>query len=198
MVVTDDAGLVTERPVEQLYDPEAKTFLADRFVRGACPHCRSPDQYGDSAELPRLIHAERIDQSCAAYSQAPCRSCARHRTSSSNSKNSTASSKNGRSLENTCSRRFPNYLRGHFLGDELRDWDVTRPPQYFGFEVPDFPGHSWYVWFDAPIGYIASTWEWCKQNGGLLDTWWRNPDTEIHHFIGKDITYFHTFSGPGF
>ncbi|MCA9069054.1 MAG: methionine--tRNA ligase subunit beta, partial [Planctomycetaceae bacterium] len=98
-----------------------------------------------------------------------------------------------------------NYLKGHFLGagdeknprKELKNWDVTRPPKYFGFELPDFPGHYWYVWFDAPIGYIGSTKDWCDKHGENFDDWWRNPETEIHHFIGKDITYFHTLFWPG-
>ena len=98
-----------------------------------------------------------------------------------------------------------NYLKGHFLGDpdteegrkELRDWDISRPAPYFGFEIPDSPGNFWYVWFDAPIGYIASTLQWCEKNGESLDDWWRSKDTEIHHFIGKDITYFHTLFWPG-
>jgi methionyl-tRNA synthetase len=90
-----------------------------------------------------------------------------------------------------------NYLKGHFLGKPLRDWDVSRPAPYFGFEIPDSPGNYWYVWFDAPIGYIASTWQWCKKNGESLDDWWKSDDTEIHHFIGKDITYFHTLFWPG-
>ncbi len=90
-----------------------------------------------------------------------------------------------------------NYLKGHFLGEPLRDWDISRPAPYFGFEIPDAPGHFWYVWFDAPIGYIASTAQWCERHGEQLDDWWKNPQTEIHHFIGKDITYFHTLFWPG-
>ena len=78
-----------------------------------------------------------------------------------------------------------------------RDWDISRPAPYFGFEIPDAPGNYWYVWFDAPIGYIASTWAWCKAHGEELADWWRHPETEIHHFIGKDITYFHTLFWPG-
>ncbi len=89
-----------------------------------------------------------------------------------------------------------NYVRGHFLGQELRAWDVSRPAPYFGFEIPDSPGDYWYVWFNAPIGYIASTREWCDRQGERLESWWRNPDCEIHHFIGKDITYFHTLFWP--
>ena len=90
-----------------------------------------------------------------------------------------------------------NYLKGHFLGEPLHDWDVSRPAPYFGFEIPDSPGNYWYVWFDAPIGYIGSTQQWCKKHGEKLDDWWRNDEkTEIHHFIGKDITYFHTLFWP--
>ncbi|MCH2109490.1 MAG: methionine--tRNA ligase, partial [Polyangiaceae bacterium] len=89
-----------------------------------------------------------------------------------------------------------NYLKGHFLSEELRDWDVSRPAPYFGFEIPDAPGNYWYVWFDAPIGYIASTRQYCDQSGESLENWWKNPASEIHHFIGKDITYFHTLFWP--
>jgi methionyl-tRNA synthetase len=89
-----------------------------------------------------------------------------------------------------------NYLAGHFLNEPLHDWDISRPAPYFGFEIPDSPGNYWYVWFDAPIGYIGSSHEWCKKHGEKLDDWWRNEETEIHHFIGKDITYFHTLFWP--
>jgi methionyl-tRNA synthetase len=89
-----------------------------------------------------------------------------------------------------------NYLAGHFLDKPLQDWDVSRPAPYFGFEIPDAPGQYWYVWFDAPVGYIASTAEWCARNGQSVDDWWRNPDCEIVHFLGKDITYFHTLFWP--
>ena len=89
-----------------------------------------------------------------------------------------------------------NYLKGHFLHEPLRDWDVSRPAPYFGFEIPDSPGNYWYVWFDAPIGYIASTKQWCDSHGEQVNDWWRSDETEIHHFIGKDITYFHTLFWP--
>ena len=73
---------------------------------------------------------------------------------------------------------------------------MSRPAPYFGFEIPDAPGHYWYVWFDAPIGYIAATKEWCDATGEWLDDWWRSTDVEIVHFIGKDIAYFHTLFWP--
>ena len=91
-----------------------------------------------------------------------------------------------------------NYLKGHFLGEPLRDWDISRPAPYFGFEIPDSPGNYWYVWFDAPIGYMASTQPVVRPHRRTkFDDWWRSPDCEIHHFIGKDITYFHTLFWPG-
>ncbi|MCL4167460.1 UNVERIFIED_CONTAM: hypothetical protein GTU68_022295, partial [Idotea baltica] len=80
---------------------------------------------------------------------------------------------------------------------ELRDWDISRPAPYFGFEIPDSPGNYWYVWFDAPIGYIASSKQWCDANGEELSDWWQSEQCEVHHFIGKDITYFHTLFWPG-
>jgi methionyl-tRNA synthetase len=89
-----------------------------------------------------------------------------------------------------------HWLKSSFLSEPLRDWDVSRPRPYFGFEIPDSPGNYWYVWFDAPIGYIASTHQWCKTVGESLDDWWRSKEVEIHHFIGKDITYFHTLFWP--
>ena len=111
--------------------------------------------------------------------------------------------------------RCENFLRGwvgglaqaeatnkmrEWLGDQgeakLADWDISRDAPYFGFEIPDSPGNYWYVWFDAPIGYIASTAEWCQREGESLDRWWRGDDVEIHHFIGKDITYFHSLFWP--
>ena len=104
--------------------------------------------------------------------------------------------------DNHLQEEVANYLKGHFLGDadnpkDLRDWDVSRPDPYFGFEIPDSPGNYWYVWFDAPIGYIASTQQWCEKNNEKLADWWQSDETEIHHFIGKDILYFHTCFGQG-
>ena len=191
-----EAHRVSEKLVTQLYDPQAGTFLADRFVKGTCPKCGAADQYGDTCDkcgttysptelknpkstlsgaTPELreashlfVHIEQLHEFLQEWTQT------------------------GDRLQ----REVANYLAGHFLGEPLRDWDVSRPTPYFGFEIPDSPGNFWYVWFDAPIGYIASTAEWCQREGEKLDAWWRSDDVEIHHFIGKDITYFHTLFWP--
>ena len=90
-----------------------------------------------------------------------------------------------------------NYLKGQFLAEPLRDWDVSRPAPYFGFEIPGHPGNYWYVWFDAPIGYAASTKEWCDAHGERFADWWGGDAAcELHHFIGRDITYFHCLFWP--
>ena len=190
------AGLVKEREVTQLFDPEAKVFLADRFVKGTCPKCGSPDQYGDSCEKcsstysaqelinpvstlsgskpevrssPHLfVEIEKLRPFLTEWTQEPGR----------------------------LQPEIANYLKGHFLAEELRDWDVSRPAPYFGFEIPDAPGHYWYVWFDAPIGYMGSTAEWCEKSGERWEDLWQSSETEIHHFIGKDIVYFHTLFWP--
>ena len=179
----------------QLYDVEAGTFLADRFVKGTCPFCGLENQYGDSCDnghtyspadlkdpvstlsgtVPEVrsakhlfIEIERLHEFLAAWTQ----------------------------NEDHLQPEIANYLKGHFLHEPLRDWDISRPAPYFGFEIPDSPGNYWYVWFDAPIGYIGSTRQWCDRHGENFDDWWRSDKTEIHHFIGKDITYFHTLFWP--
>ena len=187
---------VAEREITQLFDPKAGVFLADRFVKGICPKCGTPDQYGDSCdhcgstysptdlkdpvstlsgarpELKSALHLfvkiEKLRGFLTEWTQEPGR----------------------------LQPEIANYLKGHFLADELRDWDVSRPAPYFGFEIPDAPGNYWYVWFDAPIGYMAATREWCDESGESFDSWWRSEDTEIYHFIGKDIVYFHTLFWP--
>ncbi|HEV8244800.1 MAG TPA: methionine--tRNA ligase [Polyangiaceae bacterium] len=191
-----DKKLVVEREVTQLFDLEAGVFLADRFVKGTCPRCGTTDQYGDSCDncgstysagelkdpkstlsgsrpevrsAPHLfVQIEALHDFLTDYTQEPGR----------------------------LQPEIANYLKGHFLAEPLRDWDVSRPAPYFGFEIPDAPGQYWYVWFDAPIGYMGSTAEWCQKSGERFDDWWRSPDTEIVHFIGKDIVYFHTLFWP--
>ncbi|HEX5471685.1 MAG TPA: methionine--tRNA ligase, partial [Lacipirellulaceae bacterium] len=191
------AGLVTERDVEQLYDPVAGTFLPDRFVRGECPNCGSPDEPGDNCS--RCGHhyspAELIHPRSTLSGATPELRTAPHLFIELEQLHGFLKewTQSGEHLQ----PEIANYLMGHFLGEPLRDWDISRPAPYFGFEIPDSPGNYWYVWFDAPIGYMASTQQWCDRTGEKLDDWWRSDECEVHHFIGKDITYFHTLFWPG-
>ncbi len=188
--------LVVERSVERLYDPVQQTFLADRFVVGECPRCGAAEQYGDSCEKCGATYAAtELRHPRSAHSGAtpelrpsrqlfvrlePLQAFLREWTQTSGALQSEVA----------------NYLAGHFLDKPLQDWDVSRPAPYFGFEIPDAPGQYWYVWFDAPIGYLAATSEWCERTGQSLDAWWQNPACEVVHFLGKDITYFHTLFWP--
>ena len=191
------AGLVVEDDVEQLFDPVAGTFLADRFVKGTCPSCKTVDQYGDNCSKCGATYSptELINPTSTLSGATPVKKTAKHLFVRLEALHEFLDSwtQSGEHLQS----EIANYLKGHFLGNPLRDWDVSRPAPYFGFEIPDSPGNYWYVWFDAPSGYIASTWQWCKKNQESLSDWWQSDNTEIHHFIGKDITYFHTLFWPG-
>ena len=192
-----EAGLVKEADVRQLFDTVAGTFLADRFVKGACPFCGSAEQYGDSCDKCGKTYspADLVNPISTLSGSTPEVRTAPHLFIELEQLHGflQAWTQSGEHLQ----PEIANYLAGHFLGDPLRDWDVSRPAPYFGFEIPTHPGHYWYVWFDAPIGYMASTRQWCARHGESFDDWWRNDDVEIHHFIGKDITYFHTLFWPG-
>jgi len=193
-------GLVTTRDVQQLYDTKAGVFLADRFVRGTCPRCQAADQYGDSCEQCGAAYtpADLVDPLSTLSGTRPEVRSAEHLFVTLEQMHGFLDEWTQRS--GALDARIANYLAGHFLGDPLRDWDISRPAPYFGFEIPDAPGHFWYVWFDAPIGYLAATSEWCDAHGAAFESWWHRdgaePRAEIHHFIGKDITYFHTLFWP--
>ena len=190
------ANLVVTRDITQLFDTKAGVFLADRFVKGKCPRCGSADQYGDSCDKcgSTYLATELVDPISTLTGTRPELREAKHLFVQIEPLHAFLEE-----FVNTPGRLQPemaNYLKGHFLAEPLRDWDISRPAPYFGFEIPDEPGHFWYVWFDAPIGYLGSTKQYCSKHGQSLDDWWRNPNVEIYHFIGKDITYFHTLFWP--
>lgn len=194
-------GLIQSKEVHQLFDPNAGVFLADRFVQGGCPRCHAADQYGDSCEACGATYspAELINPVSTLTGIKPEVRSAEHLFVNLEPLRPFLQewTRNSGAID----QRIANYLAGHFLGKPLRDWDISRPAPYFGFEIPDAPGHYWYVWFDAPIGYIAATEEWAACRGSSFAEWWcrsetNQPPAEIHHFIGKDITYFHTLFWP--
>jgi len=191
-----DAGLVKEEAVTQLFDDEKGIFLADRFVQGTCPKCDAPEQYGDSCDQCGATYSAReiVNPISTLSGTTPSVKTADHLFIQIEQLHQFLEewTQTGDHLQS----EIANYLKGHFLNEPLRDWDVSRPQPYFGFEIPDAPGHFWFVWFDAPIGYMASTKQYCDRTGDDFESWWKDPATEIHHFIGKDITYFHTLFWP--
>lgn len=190
-------GLVRKESVSELYDAQTGEALPDRFVRGTCPKCGAADQYGDNCDRCGATYSavDLVQPISTISGLPPVSGAADHYFVMIEALHDFLQewTQCGRHLQD----EVANYLQGHFLHEPLRDWDVSRPAPYFGFDIPDTNGrHYWYVWFDAPIGYIASTQQWCQRHGESLDDWWRSPNTEIHHFIGKDIQYFHCLFWP--
>ncbi len=189
-------GYVVEREVSRLFDPQEGVFLADRFVKGTCPRCGTADQNGDNCENCGSTYAAtelKDPVSTLSGARPVLKSSSQYFVQIERLHDFLTrwTQESGR-----LQSEVANYVKGHFLGEPLRDWDVSRPAPYFGFEIPDAPGHYFYVWFDAPIGYMAATAEYCDKTGASFDHYWRSPDVEIVHFIGKDIVYFHTLFWP--
>lgn len=190
-----DADMVVEEEIEQLFDTEEGIFLADRFVRGTCPVCGSTDQPGDNCDQCGSTYSptELIDPVSVYSGTTPEIRRSTHLLVRIENEHAFL---NEWTQSGTLPKESANYLKNYFLNEPLKDWDISRPSPYFGFEIPDSPGNFWFVWFDAPIGYIGSTRQWCDLNKEKLEDWWKNDDCEIHHFIGKDIQYFHTLFWP--
>jgi methionyl-tRNA synthetase len=190
------AGHIAERDVTQLFDAEAGVFLADRFVKGDCPRCKASEQYGDNCDACGATYTpdELANPKSTLSGTVPEMRTAKHLFVVLHHFQDFLNewTQSGEHVQ----PEIANWLKGSFLAEPLRDWDVSRPAPYFGFEIPDAPGHYFYVWLDAPIGYISATKDWCDANGHDLAHWWRNDRCEIHHFIGKDIAYFHTLFWP--
>ncbi len=188
-------GKIAVRTIEQYYDPVKNMFLPDRFIKGECPRCHARDQYGDSCEACGATYSptELINPYSAVSGAAPERRETEHsffRLSE-------------------CEAFLRDWTRAGHLQEEaankmgewfaagLSDWDISRDAPYFGFEIPDAPGKYFYVWLDAPIGYMASFRNLCAKAGLDFDEYWKKGSrTELYHFIGKDILYFHALFWP--
>ena len=196
-----EAGLIDVRTIEQYYDPVKQMFLPDRFIKGECPKCHAKDQYGDNCEVCGAAYAptDLIEPFSAVSGAKPelrnsehyffklsdprCEAFLRQYTSSG-------------VLQSEAANKMQEWL-GAPGDNKLTDWDISRDAPYFGFEIPDAPGKYFYVWLDAPIGYMGSFKNLCAKQGLDFDEYFK-PDsqTELYHFIGKDILYFHALFWP--
>ncbi|MCO6526684.1 methionine--tRNA ligase [Snodgrassella sp.] len=199
-------GKIESRTIEQLFDPEKKLFLPDRFVKGECPKCHAQDQYGDNCEACGTTYSptELINPYSAISGATPVLKESEHfffklGECADYLKQWTAGSTrlvDGRQQPHLQTEAL-NKMNEWLQDGNLSDWDISRDAPYFGFEIPDAPGKYFYVWLDAPIGYMASFKNLCERIGVDFDQWFRaDADTEMYHFIGKDILYFHALFWP--
>lgn len=191
----EDHGVVRTETIEQYFDTERDMFLPDRFIKGSCPRCGSEDQYGDSCESCGATYdpTELKDPRSVVSGSTPVMKKTEHYfvTLSAFSDSLKEWIRSG-----ALQQEVANKLEEWFA-DGLRDWDVTRDAPYFGFRIPDTEDKFFYVWMDAPVGYLASFKELCERHGWDFEDWMRpGSDTEMHHFIGKDIIYFHCLFWP--
>jgi methionyl-tRNA synthetase len=189
-------GHIAHRTIRQAYDEAEQMFLPDRFVRGACPRCKAPDQYGDSCEVCGATYspADLIDAVSVLSGTPPVERESEHvffRLSDCEAM--LRDWVGGDRLQPSVARKLAEWFDAG-----LQDWDISRDAPYFGFEIPGLPGKYFYVWLDAPVGYMASFMELCARRDDLdFDAWWRpGGETELYHFIGKDIVYFHSLFWP--
>ena len=190
-----DAGHIHKRPIHQAYDPEAKMFLPDRFVKGTCPKCGTDDQYGDNCEACGTTYdATDLKNPVSVITGAtPVEKESDHYFFKLADFTEML---NGWINEGHLQDETANKVK-EWMQDELREWDISRDAPYWGFEIPDAPGKYFYVWMDAPIGYMASFKNLCDKNDINFDDFWRDDkNTELYHFIGKDIVRFHALFWP--
>jgi len=190
-----EKGLIASRDIIQAFDPEKQLFLADRFIKGTCPRCRTPDQYGDNCEACGATYspAELIDPVSAISGATPVEKASTHFFFKL--PELTDMLRTWLDSE-TLQPQVANKLR-EWTEAGLQEWDISRDAPYFGFEIPGEPGKYFYVWLDAPIGYIGSFQHYCERTGHPFDEYWKpGGDTELYHFIGKDIINFHGLFWP--
>ncbi|UTV86549.1 methionine--tRNA ligase [Cobetia amphilecti] len=190
-----DAGHIATRDIEQMFDPVKGLFLADRFIKGTCPKCKTEDQYGDNCEACGAAYtpAELIDPVSAISGATPeMRTSTHYFFKLPNFAEFLQEwTKSGR-VQSQISNKLQEWFEAG-----LAEWDISRDAPYFGFEIPDAPGKYFYVWLDAPIGYLASFQNLCEKQGIDFDSYWKaDSDAEVYHFIGKDIVYFHALFWP--
>jgi methionyl-tRNA synthetase len=188
-------GHIAIREITQAFDPEKGLFLADRFIKGTCPKCKAPDQYGDNCEACGATYspADLIDPVSALSGAVPVDKASSHLFFQlSHFETLLTDWINSGQLQAPIANKLKEWLEAG-----LQDWDISRDAPYFGFEIPGYPEKYFYVWLDAPIGYMASHEVLCREQGDDFDAYWLpGGDTELYHVIGKDIVNFHGLFWP--
>jgi methionyl-tRNA synthetase len=195
------AGLIEVRSIEQFYDPVKNMFLPDRFIKGECPKCHAKDQYGDNCEACGTTYAptELINPYSAVSGAQPERRNSDHyffKLSADTCQKFLREWTRSGTLQPEAANKMQEWL-GSESENKLSDWDISRDAPYFGFEIPGAPGKYFYVWLDAPVGYMGSFKQLCNDKGINFDEYWKHDSkAEMYHFIGKDILYFHALFWP--
>ena len=185
---------IHKKPIEQLYCEHDKMFLPDRFVKGTCPKCSTKDQYGDSCDSCGATYSpqELKEPGCSICGTKPVKKQSDHIFFKLNDFKTYLQEWLPQHTSTEISKKMMEWFN-----EDLRDWDISRDEPYFGFSIPGEPGKYFYVWVDAPMGYVSATDQWAKKNGrNLAEFWDPASPAEIYHFIGKDIVYFHTLFWP--
>ena len=190
-----EGGHIRRETIRQAYDEQAGMFLPDRYVRGTCPRCGALDQYGDSCESCGATYtpADLVDPVSVVSGTPPVQRDSEHLFFRLGDFEPMLREWTGSGrLQPAVTAKLDEWFEAG-----LRDWDISRDAPYFGFEIPGEPGKYFYVWLDAPIGYLGSLLHYCRRTGVDFDRYWANgSDAEVYHFIGKDIVYFHTLFWP--
>ena len=191
-----ESGFIESKQIEQLFDKSAGLFLSDRYVKGTCPKCSAEDQYGDNCEIcgAKYEAAELINPVSTISGQKPIVKTSEHVFFKlSKLETNVANWMKATPLQEAVKNKLEEWFQ-----QGLKDWDISRDSPYFGFEIPDMPGKYFYVWLDAPIGYIASLENYlrAKNDESAEEVWSETANTEIYHFIGKDIMNFHALFWP--
>jgi methionyl-tRNA synthetase len=195
----DDAKLIYTKSVEQFFDPVKNMFLPDRYIKGECPRCGTPDQYGDSCENCSAVYSptELKKPYSTLTGATPVLRSSDHFFFKLSDPRCIEFLREWALQDERLQPEVANKAREWLQGENgLGDWDISRDAPYFGIEIPDAPGKYFYVWLDAPIGYLASLANYFGKIGRDFNAFLADPATEQYHFIGKDITYFHTLFWP--
>ncbi len=190
----NEAGSVVKRNVEQAYCENCKMSLPDRYVRGVCPRCKAEDQYGDSCEVCSATYrpTELINPYCATCRATPVLQTSQHYFFKlADYEPRLKELIGGGYTQKSVANKLDEWFQAG-----LKDWDISRDGPYFGFKIPGEENKFFYVWLDAPIGYMASVKNYCDRNGLDFDKVWNSAEYELYHFIGKDIMYFHALFFP--